>query len=622
MSATDQWPFTGDFQRFGTKDAPDLRRALAYIAIGEGSVDQLELLIERDVREQIKPNGVGQRALLTRAVYGYWLDRADREGLPVEVLLRRQLGALGLDRLIRAWGLESDAVDYLLAERTHFTREGMILRFLLWSATTAGTEPQFGLLSGYFPGALGLGGRFLAGDGILPFRESGSRHQDSEASGRDARIVVHDAPHHWTSPFPEREWEDNGQVRTFHFVARGLGWMRFLSLRLDENRPIWNGRLARLRDVSLEDVDSRPTMRLELESTDYVAAHATNFGFRFWPADFGRVDAEGTSWLADEIERQRARWAKASLVPGEERGEYFEKDLVEIDELLPILRAAWIRGSGFSDVSQTILKREEGLLSGGMIRGSQFANPLSVNIAYETDDGQMMIQERNKANAGHGHVDWQTSAAGFIARPRDVPIAGMISIWDAARHETQEELGAEVEAGSLLMLGLVRESRAFEVGLLGTGQLTQSVEGASRAAAPVDKAGRRLRLRSDILGRSEIPHWDPATPGRRVAGPGFDQSADVKDFVAIPFTPDALASFVANQGGWQSWMPLGGFAAVAALGHRLGGWPGVEAAWNRSGPRIQSIAKAGGRPDAKLRRRAPQTSVTQSPSSGRRPPKA
>ena len=53
----------------------------------------------------------------------------------------------------------------------------------------------------------------------------------------------------------------------------------------------------------MSDPDFDTKMRLELASTDYVAAVATNFEHRNWDSPLDRLEREGGAWLAEDCLR-------------------------------------------------------------------------------------------------------------------------------------------------------------------------------------------------------------------------------------------------------------------------------------------------------------------------------
>ena len=185
---------------------------------------------------------------------------------------------------------------------------------------------------------------------------------------------------------------------------------------------------------------------------------------------------------------------------------------------------------------------------------SNFANPLSINMAYITKDNFLLVQRRS-SKTGHGHVAYQTSAAGFVNPTRDVedPSTGRLSVSKAAWHETWEEMGERVPEDNLVFLGLVREFRNFEIGLVGTANL----------GCNYSQLGKLVGDLIEIRGAKTGQRTSSST---LVAKPGAD-SFEVEYFKAVPFTPRDVLEFAIREGSlrredgsidyWANVMPLG-----------------------------------------------------------------
>lgn len=596
------WPF-GPSSRTDPGRQRKLQKALAYLALGEVDLDRLRELSGWDegvssLGDAMKPDGP-----LATAVYRYWAERAAAEDKASSELLAERLSALGLDRVIEDWKLDKEAVERLLAahQTTHgvkegsrpASREGMVLRFLLWSTDPSRTsDPNRSstnarLLSNYFDRVFGLRGRLVEGDGIVAF----GREPIVGLGGRPAPVVLTtwDERNRWTAPFPDAAL--GSPERALHVALRALGWRALFRKRLDEGRNVWNGRLARLFNTRLEDPDSSPKLWLDLQPTDYVASVATNFEFRSWGQYLGRLHREGSGWLINELEAQLDRWLSQSAAPGEDRSVFVREDVPQFRQLLDEF-ASTPTSEDVVNLGKGLIEREDQLLRESNLRDSQFANPLSVNMTYVTRDGYVLIQQRNKEKVGYGGVDWQTSAAGFVATPRDYkddyPRTVYIDLWKAAENETAEELGAKVLPGSTMFLGVVREARHYEVGITGFGTLEGSLR--NLRAAPKDESGAKS-VRVVKVEPDGIAGWNRHSLERAIVLPGTDQATEVKDFDAVLAQPPAFFEFVRQHGylppsgeAWSSWMPLGAFSVLLMLAHEHG-WDALADAWRKSGRR-------------------------------------
>jgi hypothetical protein len=597
------WPF-GQSSHVPPERRPKLQKALAYMALGEDDASRLSDLIGWDDDVQALKDVVTPSGSLTKLVYRYWLRRAQDEGVEVSQLLADHLSLLGLDRLIVEWDLDGDAVARLLASEPdpHSgpgeplppgpSREGTLLRLLLWAADPGRSGPRrVGLLPDYFARTFRLPGRLIAGDGTLALR----RTAHVGLAGRPAPVIVtsYDQRSEWRAPFqgsllgtPEH---------TLHILIRALGWRALFRRRLDDRRNVWNGRLARLNDARFENPDDRPQLHLDFQPTDYVATVGTNFDSSSWVEYLDRVAHDGTAWIADELGRQLDRWNTGAPLPAEDTSEFAATDAPEIKELIHSLRAG-LPLDGVGDLAARVRERELSLLRSGNLRDSQFANPLSVNMTYVTRDGYILIQQRNKEQVGYGSVDWQTSAAGFVATPRDYsdhfPQPAQLDVWKAAENETEEELGAPVDPESTVFLGVVREGRSYEVGLVGYGRLQARV--IDITATPRDEYGEK-RVRLARIDPAALASWDRHDVKHAIVLPGTDQATEVKDFVAVEAKPEAFFTFVREHGSvrpqgkpWSSWMPLGAYSILSMLAHLntqrdagVRGWDLLGRAWDR-----------------------------------------
>jgi hypothetical protein len=579
VTSTKEWPFDRrDSVRRDPKRIAQMQRLLLLLALG-ADAEMLDRELDLPGIEHLKkPSGV-----VAEAVYGYWKMEAKRLRKPESLLIQERLSTLGLDRLVREWGVPASIVRQILDPSRGHTSEGMLLRFLLWAVEQShNAQPQRVGLHSIFSTRFGLNGWLLCGDGIVAFQDPATVTMGTPPI--PPVVVSHfDASNQWRNPFQD---DIDPLRRAFGIAVRALGWRAFFRRRIDENRRVWNGRLARLNRAWVSDPDFDTKMRLELASTDYVATIATNFEHRNWDAPLDRLEREGGAWLADELKANTARWVALDVLPGEDRSMARTRDIPELERLQAELLGPGFPAVGLRQLGADVVEAEYAHPTD--LEHSQFANPLSVNVAYETADGYLLVQERDKEKVGYGRADWQTSAAGFVALPRDLvdrhPRESEVSIWRTAEHETAEELGAPVAPNSVVALGVAREGHSLEVGLLCYGRLSGHWSDLTEAI-PRDAAGDK-RLRLDWLETARLESWDPRDIVRSIVGPGIDQTTEVRDYLVLPISPEPIFRFVAlwggspnDQGRWGRWMPLGAFAVLASLAHKAGSWDELGPPW-------------------------------------------
>ncbi|MGE0539580.1 MAG: NUDIX domain-containing protein [Dehalococcoidia bacterium] len=177
------------------------------------------------------------------------------------------------------------------------------------------------------------------------------------------------------------------------------------------------------------------------------------------------------------------------------------------------------------------------------IAGSLLCNALTVNLAviFTGDDPPLLLIQLRGAVARRGAERYQVSAAGFVDRADHQRDGRLPSPWRAAVREAHEETGIEVEAAQIRFLSLCRSTGTYLPGFCGLVEL------------PEEAAGRAFHAGHD----------------------GFE----VGGYELWPFQPEPIFRRVIAEGGWQSFVPLGGAAVVAALCDRYGD-QAVLRAWN------------------------------------------
>lgn len=196
------------------------------------------------------------------------------------------------------------------------------------------------------------------------------------------------------------------------------------------------------------------------------------------------------------------------------------------------------------------------------LRESILANPITVtiNIITSEPDGteRLLVQRRNTNKVMHCWQKWQAGAAGMVSSQPDPSSSIPDPFFTAAVHEVKQETGIEVADKDIIFLALARETRFFEVGLLGEVRVRRSY--------------------SELLESIEDPF-------------------EADEFVSIPFTPQDFVRFLRQIGrqelgspaeygkeleaGINSYVPLALTAAVLSLAHKCGDVQPVENAFTQ-----------------------------------------
>ena len=162
------------------------------------------------------------------------------------------------------------------------------------------------------------------------------------------------------------------------------------------------------------------------------------------------------------------------------------------------------------------------------LRTSVLANPLTVSVSLILDHkGKewIVIQHRNRNKNFHGKQDFQCAAGGMVSATRDLRTGG-IDLYATAVNELEEEVGLKVREEQVVFLGLLRETRLREVGLV--------------AEVEVD-----------------------ADPGRLLT-PRGDTFESLR-FTVCEASPEAFADFLRANGPRERFAPLGVAAILFSL---------------------------------------------------------
>jgi len=364
------------------EDEPAQQKLLLFLALGSDRNNAAKLSgYTKDYVDQLLAPG-RQKAASSSAKETASGPIADDlySNYPASEVLDR-LSLLGLDRLAVTLGVSRKEVEKALETRSG---EGMLLRFLLWTAERSRQRAATGLpgqsVLRYFSSGFNLDAQVLAGDGLLEFREAAH-----------PGLVVHWDDQPWR-PFGDEPQED--QDRLLGNAIMALGWGAFAESSLVAKRAVWNGQLVKLVGFSLQHVDDpdRAALFLELRRTDYVTHLATNYGHRRWR----NLREEFSNDRRAEIAESLARLTRYELA----------KETPSNPNIPPSDLVCWLQSPEFSrptkegvDSLMRRLENERNDLRD--VRDSLFANCLSVNIAYVTRDNYLIVQKRSKKRVGH-----------------------------------------------------------------------------------------------------------------------------------------------------------------------------------------------------------------------------
>jgi hypothetical protein len=176
--------------------------------------------------------------------------------------------------------------------------------------------------------------------------------------------------------------------------------------------------------------------------------------------------------------------------------------------------------------AEELRKMECGIMHN--LKSSILANALTVSVSVIVKhEGKewVLIQERNIEKVFHCKQRFQCSAAGMVSAHRDQRSHG-IDVFATAKNELEEELGVAFREDQIRFLGLLRETRNYEVGLVA--EIFVSMD-----------PNKLLKPRAD--------------------------SFEVIRVRACEFTPEAYARFIRTNGGISNFVPLGVGAIVYSL---------------------------------------------------------
>lgn len=162
------------------------------------------------------------------------------------------------------------------------------------------------------------------------------------------------------------------------------------------------------------------------------------------------------------------------------------------------------------------------------LKASVLANPLSISVCLvvrQLGREWVVFQARNTKAAFHGRQPFQCAAAGLVVQ-RDTERGSAVDVLGTAKRKLFRELGLDVQAQEIQILGLVRETAHLETGVVAEVTL------------------------------------DTQTPGEISARVHPDE---VLNTIMCPLHPDNVAEFIAQRGGLPSFAPLGLASVVYSL---------------------------------------------------------
>ncbi|MDR1481331.1 MAG: hypothetical protein LBI74_01760 [Synergistaceae bacterium] len=356
-------------------------------------------------------------------------------------------------------------------------------------------------------------------------------------------------------------------------VCEIIGWFNFLHA-MKTDKQVWNGQNLHVYGFSYtsRDDESKATFEISVDEGRYVSHLGTNFGILQDPQKW--IDCFSSS------EKRKTFLNDLTELYGEKKDCLkYDFDISSIEESLSFIKGWNSESYKINDDELVEYMRsniDNEIQNKKDLQNSFMANLLSVNITYLTKDRKyILIQERGDSSGHLSDVGYQTSAAGFVAKdkmskdgPSDKVNPGLVKINSfkvvdgALKAETLEETGLDdKKIIEYNIIGLVRDTSNYEVGLMGFGLIDAKV-------------------------KNEEDVYNVIRPALEFG------SAEVKGFVVIPFTLKDVIRFFLHEGSirinadkklvyspWSNFMPLGAASVIFALVHEFS-WDELIKAWD------------------------------------------